>query len=271
MATDLSILQGFALGAVKKETPDLEIKQAFVLVAAKNPVNLDITQAYVNVAIKRNTTPPPPPPSEGNQILRAWTYTMDGHDFYVLNLGPIGQTLVFDTHSEQWSVWSSEYSDHWDVLYGANWFGGNGFASDYGSNVIVGDDREGVLYFLDPDYVYDDDPVDGPENVHIFQRQVFAQYPKRNFDVTPCYSVWLLGSVGSDVESVLEPVFLQYSDDDGHSYVNAGSVDVENEEYYTRVEWRSLGSIVPPGRLFTITDFGALYRINSMEVIDGKD
>ncbi len=39
-----------------------------------------------------------------NPKLRAWTFSLDGHDFYVLRLGDT-ETLVYDLTSEQWVDW----------------------------------------------------------------------------------------------------------------------------------------------------------------------
>jgi hypothetical protein len=68
----------------------------------------------------------------------------------------------------------------------------------------------------------------------------------------------------------LQTVNLKYSDDSGATFYDAGDQTVPAEVYDTRLNWRSLGSIRYPGRLFKITDSGALRRIDSLEVEDGS-
>ena len=44
--------------------------------------------------------------SNTDPSVRAWTFTLDGHNYYVLRLGT-QETLVYDEHSQQWYTWSS--------------------------------------------------------------------------------------------------------------------------------------------------------------------
>jgi hypothetical protein len=89
-----------------------------------------------------------------NPKLRAWTFSLDGHDYYVLRLGD-SLTLVYDVYSEQWMDWDAFGEIFWPVNIGFNWVGGQGVtdaAGDtFGSNVLVGDDTYPLaLWFLDP-------------------------------------------------------------------------------------------------------------------------
>ena len=93
----------------------------------------------------------------------------------------------------------------------------------------------------------------------------------RGYDSTRVFEVQLLGSLGqTDGISDLE-VELLYSDDRGDSYVSAGAITTQDDNYDIRASWRSLGSFRSPGRLFRIEDDGALKRIDSLTVSTNND
>jgi len=198
-----------------------------------------------------------------NPRVRTWTFTLDGHDFYVLRLGN-DETLVYDTLSEQWYNWGTGNEKWWRAESGVNWIGGNAFANQYGSNIAVGDDTNGALYFLDPNSDVDDSPSDGPLSPQVFKRQISGQVIMKGYASVPCYGVELLGSIGELSDSDNVTVTLESSDDRGLTYNNHGSIDIVNAEYDLRYNWRSLGSMTVPGRVFRITDYGALRRIDSL-------
>lgn len=203
----------------------------------------------------------------GSPRLRAWTFTLDGHDFYVLRLGDT-LTLVYDVYSEQWMDWTSFEKDFWRPNIGTNWTGGDGLAPTYGSNVVAGDDTFGLLWFLDPEQPYDEapDPL-APVQETYFERITMGQVPVRGREVAPCYAVWLTGDMG-DPAYVGAGVTLQISDDGGNSFYDAGTVNVTLGTFQPEVSWYSLGQITAPGRLFKIIDDGAMSRIDSMEMND---
>lgn len=197
--------------------------------------------------------------------VRAYTFTIDGHDFYVLRCGNI-ETLVFDTHSKEWYVWGSEDSEVWRAYSGCNWLGGRRLAGDY-SNVVVTDDANGALYFLDPEGETDDHAIDGSSTQVEFTRIITAQYVlPQGYDSSPCYGLNVFGSVGQ-ADSTLS-VELKVSDDRGLSFESYGEVSLTAEEYDARLRWGSLGAMRAPGRLFQIVDTGALRRIDHIEMDD---
>jgi hypothetical protein len=195
----------------------------------------------------------------------AWTFTQDGHDYYVLRLGTV-ETLVYDTHAQQWYNWGSGSAGLWRAFTGTNWLGGTGLGGPW-SNVVVGDDGNGALYFLDPNGTYDDSALTGSEDPQPFTRIAQGQIALRGYASVPCYGVELLGSVGDLPEdTTLTAVTLYTSDDRGHTYDDCGTVTVEPGAYDTRVQWQSLGSMTTPGRLFKVVDDGALKRIDGFEM-----
>ena len=86
---------------------------------------------------------------------------------------------------------------------------------------------------------------------------------ERNF--RPCYQVYLTGSFGEPGYSGAT-VTLKYSDDLGNSYADAGSYTITEGDFNQEIAWRSLGRIVPSGRLFRVEDNGAFARIDGLDV-----
>lgn len=198
-----------------------------------------------------------------NPRVRAWSYTMDGHDFYVLKLGTEDKTLIFDLSTGQWSQWSSADNTRWRASLGFNWRSSRRIPANYGSNVIVGDDSYGALWVLDPDYGLDEHLLDGDPQP--FPRVATGQIAIRGRTVLPCFSVYLSGSAGSPAETP-SSVTLEYSDDAGNAFADAGALTVDSADYTQEFSWRSLGQVRAPGRLFRISDDGALARIDSLDV-----
>lgn len=236
------------------------------LVAARDGETLRVTEAAVLVAVRGRVA---------NPKLRAWTFSLDGHDFYVLRLGMI-LTLVYDAYSEQWMDWNAFTEIYWPVNIGVNWVGGTGqlntAGDSFGSNVLVGDDTHGLLWFLDPNQPYDqspDGPLD-PVQEKYFERVTMGQVPTVGRGVLPCYSVWLTTDIG-DPAYFGAGVTLSISDDAGKSFDDMGLVTVTLGENSPELAWYSLGQIQAPGRLFMIVDDGAIARIDGMEMNDPDD
>lgn len=199
-----------------------------------------------------------------NPKLVSWAYTLDGHDYYVLRLGSEGKTLVFDLATGQWSWFSTDGTQRWRPNIGMNWISSGNLPATYGSNVIVGDDSYGALYILDPEKGMDDQLLVDEERS--FPRVATGQMVSKDRNFIPIFSVDLSASFGMPV---LEDntVSLEYSDDAGHTYVNADATFTAVEgDYNQEFTWRSLGRAGPPGRLFRITDDGAFARIDALTV-----
>lgn len=220
--------------------------------------DLRVSQMLVRVLIRGRVDEP---------RIQAWTFTQDGHDFYVLRLGSYSPTLVYDTYSQQWSVYGTGSTDPWRAYTGRNWQGGRKLALPW-SDVVVGDDGTGALYFLSPDQDYDDDAITGDETPRAFRRRVTGQIVvKPGYISAPCFGVQLYGSIGSGPETL--NVNLAVSDDRGFTYDDMGDIALDPSDYNARVNWLSLGSMVAPGRLFRFTDTGSLKRIDAAEMDDG--
>lgn len=239
----------------------LYASQAGVVAVAEASNIIHVSQAGVMIVARGRVSDPK---------VRAWTFTLDGHDFYVLRLGN-QETLICDLTTEQWHVWGSDSGALWRAYTGGNWLGGMGLGATYGSNVLVGDDGNGALYFLDPNGLYDDDALLGDEIPRAFERIITGQVATKSIDALPCFGVQLIGSVGETTESSLTTVTLYTSDDQGNTYDEHDTITIDSGDHTARVEWTSLGSFDAPGRLFQIQDFGALYRIDFLEMMDPPD
>lgn len=203
--------------------------------------------------------------------VRAWTFTLDGHDYYVLKLGNI-ETLLYDVFAEQWYTWGSGELNLWNAFTGHNWLGGRQNADLYGSNVLVGDISNGALYFLNPLEATDDDAVSGADYQRPFLREIMGQIPVRGYDMKSCYGVSLMGSIGRTADATLTAVTLFTSDDDGSTYDEHETLNIDFGDVQARADWNSgLGSFNTPGRLFLIQDRGSLQRIDWLDMATDED
>lgn len=254
----LNVSQAQVYAAAIWSSEFMRSSQAQVLAVTESPSKVRASQLQVLAAVRGRVFDP---------VIRAWTFTLDGHDFYGLRLGN-DETLLYDLHSQQWYVWGDGDDTLWRVFDICNWFGGTTLGSVYGSAVVAGGDSNGALYFLDPEAVEDDSALSGSDDKKPFRREVTGQILSEGYNSQRCFGVKLYGSIGQFFDEDLAEVRLTYSDDRGVSYVGAQSISVEPDDVEARIFWRSLGSYRSPGRLFKITDYGALARIDSLEMVD---
>lgn len=202
--------------------------------------------------------------------LRAWTFTLDGHDFYVLRLGDYS-TLVYDVYSQKWVEWASPGLPFWRANVGMTWIGAEALAYTQGSSVVVGDDTYGLLWFLDPTLPYDQAPdaLATPQQLP-FDRIITAQVLASGRNYMPCYAMFLDGdNYGLTDTDFVPSIKLETSDDQGRTFDDQGSLLVESDLTVNNpYEWLSLGQISSPGRIFRITDNGLFTRIDSLTMND---
>src|SRR6478609_2040170 len=238
-----TIVVPFAVIQAAAARPSLGVdaSQADVLAAVSATNQTRVSQLMLLVAARGRINDPK---------IRAWTCTLDGHDYYVLRLGNI-ETLIYDTYSQEWYNWGSGTADLWRAYHGTNWIGGNSLSREYGSNIVVGDDGNGSIYFLKPEGVDDDDPHAGPDVPRPFRRELTAMaIVPGSYESFPCYGLELFGSIGETDDE--RGVTLQLSDDRGMSYETVDTITVAPNDIGARLDWRSLGSMEAPGRLFKI-------------------
>lgn len=197
--------------------------------------------------------------------LRAWGYSLDGHDYYVLRLGTLW-TVVLDLVTGQWSEWSGHSLPYWRAHNGGNWLGEGSDTANrlYGTNVVAGDDRAGILWMLDPTAGIDDGAAADLPQVP-YSRAVTAIVPQVMRQTTPVGGVYLTVALGQPTVTGAEITF-DYSDTWGKSYISAGSIEIDPSNYTQEIAWRSVGLIRAPGRIFRFTDTGATVRISLCEM-----
>jgi hypothetical protein len=205
-----------------------------------------------------------------NPRLRVWTFTLDGHDMFVLRLGDLS-TLVYDVSTQKWVDWDSFQSGAWRANTGITWTGGQSFGYQYGSSVVAGDDTFGLLWFLDPKQPWDENPdaTRSPNEIP-FTRIVTGQVLARGRQYTPCYAIFAAGDNYGLTTSAFTPgITLATSDDQGRTWQDHETLSV-NPDYGQNnpYQWLSLGQFNSPGRLFRITDNGVYARIDSLEMND---
>ncbi len=266
--------QGGFMVAYRANTTDLNLPQANFMVPYNVPADainstfaginvpyrriaqeIDVTQSNMMVVTRGKIT---------NPKIIAWAYTLDGHDYYVLKLGTEAKTLVFDISTGMWSWWSGPDTPRWRANCGMNWRSSGNIPSIYGSNVVVGDDSYGVLWVLDPEKGLDDHLLSEAEVT--FPRVATGQMITRDRNFLPIYTVNLTASLGAPALTG-NTVTLEYSDDQGNTYVTADEPQIAVAGNYEQdFMWMSLGLVRSPGRLFRISDDGAFARIDGLDI-----
>lgn len=248
------ILQGGAYAAT--QTPaDIQLTQGGAYAVAAGGVT-QITQGGVYALVR--VIPP------DIKRIRAWGFSLDGHDFYVLRLGE-DATLVYDLSTDQWSEWKDHNHNYWRAHVGMNWIGmaGTTHERSFGSQIVAGDDTEARMWVLDPDQGFDDEPDESDPTP--FERIVTGGLPQRMREITPVGGVYLNISTGSPVLSGAD-VTLRTSDDGGNTWINHGTISVTIGTWDQEVAWRSLGYIRHPGRIFEFSDNGVAVRISGADM-----
>lgn len=255
--------QAEALAVYNLPSKHVHATQAEVLVAYHEPAQIQASQSVLlAVVLGRVDTP----------YVRAFTFTLDGHDFYCLRLGDT-ETLLFDTNSQEWIEWGSDPLPFWRANCGINWIGAQQIAYKYGdTDIIVGDDTWGLLWFLDPTQAWDDYPDinASPLLQQVpFTRICMAQTTVGGRNFEPCYAIFLSGdNLGLTTNDFTPFVQLETSDNQGQTWDNHGVIVAQPDTYDQDYRWTSLGQMQSPGRLFRITDNGILARIDSLEMND---
>lgn len=185
--------------------------------------------------------------------LRAWPFTQDDHDFYVLQLGDVeGGTLVYDKTTGMWASWVSPDFTYWRGADGVAWEGMN----------VTCDTESGILWEIDAinrlDY-----------NTTPIRSVVSGGLPNRMRKHSPCYMAELAVSEGRPPSGFGDGsvgITLRTSDDEGQSYDSHGEIDGGAVAADHVFRWYGLGLISPLGKLFELTDTGYARRIDGLNV-----
>lgn len=183
---------------------------------------------------------------------RAWTFDLDGHTFYVLALGTQG-TWVFDLVTQQWARWDTAGYPIWNAELGHVW--------DKQSRIIAADFQTPQIFEVDPTAFID-------ENFRPMTRTVTGFLEVRGRNGVSCDALYLQASAGAP-QADAPTMTLSMSDDQGQTFFDFDTVLVPNDNTDQFFDWRSLGTIGAPGRVFKVTDFGGPLRISGADVMVG--
>lgn len=179
---------------------------------------------------------------------RAWSFVLDGHTFYVLQLGAQG-TWCYDTTTKQWAEFDTDGYGQWNMLNGCMW----------GDRIVAGDSLNGFVWELVPSALKDD----GWKDIdHAVTGAVAAT--GRNF--IGCDYLSVNASIGLIDEVLGATVNLRYSDDNGQTWSDYISVAIVEGDTTQNIGFDALGSFASPGRIFEISDVGGLIRIDGCEM-----
>lgn len=155
----------------------------------------------------------------------AFTYSNDGHDFYVFTI-PNGKTFVFDMATKVW---------HERKTYGLKTWLPSSCTAAFNKN-IVGDSQTGQLYVLDGEYYFDKEKLP-------LEREII--FPTLSMDdgrlIYDKFYMDIETAPGKDL--TLDPqVMLTWSDDGGRLWKSEHWKGFGKPgEYRKRVIWRCLG------------------------------
>lgn len=242
MANTLEIraTQSYVLTAITlTDAAGVRATQTFGLVAASSGTPARVAQTAILVAIKTGSE---------ERELRAWTFTQDDHDFYVLNLG--SSTIVYDKLTEQWCEWNSPGDAYWRGNDGCDWAGIN----------VCCDPETGQIYQIDPDnrLDYGTTPI---------VSQIFGGMTERFRTHVPCYMAELAVSEGRPPAGVdASTLSIQLRTYDTLNWIDHGTITANPTDEMTYFRWYGLGLMKSPGVMFEITDTGYARRIDGLNV-----
>lgn len=158
---------------------------------------------------------------------QGFSYTLNGHPFYILNLPTASATLVYDGFSNAWTEYQSSSGRYW----------GNKFANFVG-RLLVSDYQNGNIYQLN-DTTYTDNGTSIAMEViskHIWNDDKYIGIKQIQIDIES--GVGLVSGQGS-----APVVDLQVSKDGGFSFFSVGYASMGPiGNYTTRLIWRNLGA-----------------------------
>lgn len=197
-----------------------------------------------------NGTPDPAPvyAVAVNSRKRAWSFTLDGHTFYVLDLGSQG-TWVYDKLSGQWAQFVTEGYAQWNFANGCMW----------GQRIVAGDMVTTDMWEMNPSALFDNGAA---EITHVVTGGVITR--SRTYHSVD--SFYLACSPGLLQDGgAASNVTLSFSDDQGHTWTDMDTLTLLADDWSAEIAWTSLGSFAAPGRIFKITDVGGFMRISGAD------
>lgn len=236
--TQYALLSAFGPLATKSAA----VAQMMVLAATSggaSNVSTDVTQMAVLAAY--GTGEP------FTQRQAAWTFTLDGHKFYVLPLGPESD-WAFDVTTDSWCQLQTEGFNGINFTHGVMW----------GLRIMGGDILYPYLYELDPNQALDED-------WRAITHVVTGGIPLRGRYNVGVSNFTLTGS-GGTIQEVDNTISLSFSDDNGYTWSPDFDITMTGQGSQKFI-WNALGSFTNPGRVFKITDTAGPMRIDGADVV----
>lgn len=189
---------------------------------------------------------PPTPAIAAVSRARAWTFTLDGHKFYVLDLGTQG-TLLYDTTTGSWAQFVTTSYPNWNFRNGTMW----------NKRIVGGDTDTPQIWEMSPSSMLDNGvtPI-----VHI----TTGGLVKRTRTYTSQAALRLAVSTGQ-LDANGATVLMEFSDDQGLTWTAMDTKTLTQGAYSDELAWQGLGAFAAPGRIFRITDIGGFIRIDGCD------
>lgn len=193
---------------------------------------------------------------------RCWAYVLDGHWYYVLDLGAQG-TFLYDLTTKQWCEFQTVSHVGWNMRNGISW--------DVTARPIGADSTYPFVWEMTPENTLD-------EGFREIYHEVTGGIPTRSRTFHSVSALRIAASSGYVYGNANNTpgtftFSLNFSDDNGNTW-NASPEDLVLREgdYSQDLAWRSLGAFMAPGRIFKLFDTGGLTRLDGADVfIDGFD
>lgn len=234
------VTQLYTLTAINFPTESVRTSQVFGRVALTPGLDIQTTQVYCLVAIKQGAQ---------DHRLRAWTFTQDDHDFYVLQLGNL-QTLVYDKLTARWAQWKSPSFTIWRGNDGGNWEGIN----------VCCDSETGIIWTIDDEgrLDYGTTPITSV---------IVGGLTERFRNYTPVFMAEIAMSEGQPPSGIdASTVGIQLRTSDTLGWTDYGTITGLATGNFVTARFYGLGLIRSPGVVFEITDTGYARRIDGLDI-----
>jgi hypothetical protein len=181
------------------------------------------------------------------KLERAWSFSLDGHVFYVLS-AVRGASLVYDTTTGQWLQWVTGGRAYWNMFSGITWRG----------RVLAADASSPSIWELDPATTKDEGSLP-------IERTVTGFQPIRGRESAPQGSLRITAHREGPLDPAGVAITMRFSDDGGATWSQPREVTMLPTDYSKRIEYRSLGRLRAPGRIWEFTDAGGLVSIEGAD------
>lgn len=212
--------------------------QHVVLPLGGNTGVLRVPAQNVVVIAAEGVIPPLP------EARSSFAFYLDGHFFYGIHVEGQG-TFVLDRTTNQWAQYASGSLELWNARYHIKW-NDTFYASSLTDNSVVS---------IDPDSVLDD-------SFRVNEFTVTGRLESQSRRWIANADAQLFGSIGLRGGAVN----LSFSDNEGDTFSPDRTVNMAANARDANIIFYNLGSIRAPGRIYKITDEGALRRIQSLKV-----